>query len=921
MSPRLYLMVALACSLLVSTLHAQTIHVSAAGNDAHAGTKEQPVATLQRAVAIAETAGNEPVTIMVHAGVYYGPVRLMKSENTAVPALTITAAPTADGGYEEATLDGSYDIQQADAVADMPGVYAVTIPGYSAASIKPEMWELDTRVRYTYAADLRGVAGRPATFFHDNSRERVVFSTSDGKPPSEHQIGLQRTGTRLATRLWIQRPNVTIRHLQLRNGVDIAVDADNVTIEDCKTFNAIRAVIISPNANGVRVLRHHATDVATGVLSHGNGTLVENSTFLRPLDRFSIALYTQDQSGIQFYGPAVGGIARGNLVVGFHLGIFMKAVKGNFLIENNTAIGPGLDAGNSYGIFHVSGWRSGDICRNNIVVNYHMPTPSQQAFESGFVHENNCYWRGNDMEGLQNLLASFQEHKTGKGDQIVDPLFVDPAQGDYRLSHDSPLASQQGQPLAGAFEVAPADVKRVASPKDQTAQETVANVTPALASTPVTRSNNYGANIEFRTSSPVSFDVLWGWDARCENRQPGPRHIERRYDSNVGNEYNLVDEPLLRTHHFATIIPEDAPNPTRQLYYRLELINAAGQKTLTDAATITLTGQSMTWHVSPKGNDESDTGPLLTLQAAVDRALPGDRILLADGLYGDRVVIRHGGVAKAPLVIEAQNEHQALIDTDQSPDIHAMMQIDGARYLTIRGLEFRWFHAYAIYAYETANLSIEHCKFWNMHFTKGRRAGVGVFATRGSQLLIDHCLFFNMNAAFDILRTDGFVITNNTALRLTHRVALFHRSAPGLLRNNSFTFTGNYHYHISLSPEQFDQFDSDYNNLAQYVHISYAHKDDPSPAELAEMLDPSSEDPTIYPWGNKGIASVKARGSHTVPFFSRWQERFGKDKHSIFVHPRYVDPRNHDFRLQPDSPNIHAGYQGQTIGAFGAVER
>lgn len=921
MPRRLFFMVAIACSLLASTLDAHTIHVSLGGDDSHPGNEAQPVASLQRAVAMAETLQGQDVTIVVHEGVYHGPVRLLKPDDAQAPAITITAAVSAEGGFVEATLDGSYDITKAELIVDMPGVYAVTLPGYSAASTKPEMWEMDTRTRYTYAADLRGVMGRNATFFHDVSRERVVFHTSDGQPPEKHSIGLERSGARTATRLFIQRPNVTVRGLTLRNGVDIAVAADRVVIEDCRTFNSVRAIIISPGAKDVRITRHLAVDVATGVLSHGDGTVVEDSTFQRPLDAFAVQLYTQDQSGIQFYAPAEGGTARGNLVVGFHLGVFMKGVKGNFHILKNTIVGPGSDQIGSYGIFRVNNWRDGDVCQGNIAVAFHMPAPTHQVAGEGFIHENNCYWDGSDMPGLKTLLERYQELGTSKHDRIADPRLIDPAGGDFRLAHDSPMAAADGKATAGALAVAPAGVQVVPAPTQTPAVVTLKEdgQPVALVGQPMMRTNDHGLALAFTTNIPCSVNVLWGRDVSCNNRIAGPRHIERRYDSNVGNEFTVVDEPLVRTSHHATVIPDDNASAETPLFYRLELVNAAGVATLTPVAQVKLQGQPRTWHVAKDGDDDAGDGPLRTIQAAVDRALPGDRILIADGLYGEPIVIRHGGVAAAPLVIEAVNQHQAIIDTDQSPDIHTMMQIEDAKHLTLRGLEFRWFHAYAIYAYQTHNLDIQHCKFWNMHFTKGRRSGVGVFATRGSQLRIDHCLFFNMNAAFDILRTDGFVITHNTALRLTHRVALFHRSAPGLLRNNSFTFTGNYHYHISLSAQQMAQFDSDYNNLAQYVHISYAHKDDPTPAELAEMMDPSSEDPSIYPWGNKGIASVSTGGYQTVPFFSRWQKRFGKDQHSIFAHPRYVDPRNHDFRLQSDSPNINGGEGGQYIGAFGAA--
>ena len=51
-----------------------------------------------------------------------------------------------------------------------------------------------------------------------------------------------------------------------------------------------------------------------------------------------------------------------------------------------------------------------------------------------------------------------------------------------------------------------------------------------------------------------------------------------------------------------------------------------------------------------------------------------------------------------------------------------------------------------------------------------------------------------------------------------------------------------------------------------------------------------------------------------------YQAAFGKDAHSIFADPLYVDYRNRDLRLKPGSPNIGAGENGTTIGALGVAE-
>jgi hypothetical protein len=55
--------------------------------------------------------------------------------------------------------------------------------------------------------------------------------------------------------------------------------------------------------------------------------------------------------------------------------------------------------------------------------------------------------------------------------------------------------------------------------------------------------------------------------------------------------------------------------------------------------------------------------------------------------------------------------------------------------------------------------------------------------------------------------------------------------------------------------------------------------------------------------------------------WQKWRET-GKDKHSRYIDPLFVDPDNYDFRLKPDSPAFDMGFKPidiSTIGPKGAV--
>jgi hypothetical protein len=54
--------------------------------------------------------------------------------------------------------------------------------------------------------------------------------------------------------------------------------------------------------------------------------------------------------------------------------------------------------------------------------------------------------------------------------------------------------------------------------------------------------------------------------------------------------------------------------------------------------------------------------------------------------------------------------------------------------------------------------------------------------------------------------------------------------------------------------------------------------------------------------------------------FSEWQAR-GKDEHSLITDPMFVDPKNYDFRLQPDSPAFQMGFQPIDLSSVGPRPR
>jgi len=51
-----------------------------------------------------------------------------------------------------------------------------------------------------------------------------------------------------------------------------------------------------------------------------------------------------------------------------------------------------------------------------------------------------------------------------------------------------------------------------------------------------------------------------------------------------------------------------------------------------------------------------------------------------------------------------------------------------------------------------------------------------------------------------------------------------------------------------------------------------------------------------------------------------WQ-KLGFDQHSIFADPLFVDPRNHNFQVSPESPALKVGFKNFEMGKWGLTDK
>ena len=87
---------------------------------------------------------------------------------------------------------------------------------------------------------------------------------------------------------------------------------------------------------GITVLNCQTEDVGNGIYVGGTNALTEGCRFFKTRDAFIVPVYSQDDTGIQYYGG--DGVIRRNLCVGFDKGVFLKSSDGPHLVEHNTLV-------------------------------------------------------------------------------------------------------------------------------------------------------------------------------------------------------------------------------------------------------------------------------------------------------------------------------------------------------------------------------------------------------------------------------------------------------------------------------------------------------------------------------------------------------------------------------------------------------
>lgn len=787
--------------------------------------------------------------LILAAGVYPGGLVIPAPRDPAARPLPLLIRP-ADGA--EVFFDGSYLLATLGRVKGMKEVVSAD-PGIISGE-PPAIFDPGARLRYTYAADAAAVERFPGTVVIDGGRLLL-------HPPGVAQRGGGPLRSLADQGLAIMRPQVTVRGIVFRNflarakwSAGVQAYADDVSIEDATVENAAIGVMVA--GDRAAVLRLTGRDLGCGVYVSGAEARVEGNRLIKRRDSFQVPTYVQDDTGIQFYDTAHGGLVRGNLAVGFGTGLLYKAVPAPAWIEGNTFVGADIGVG-----LLAPNWDPGTVVRGNVVAGFQQPQQLPHGAERRSVG-GNCYapWKGGP--------ASVEE----PGGALGDPHFADAVRGDFRLGPGSACfaASSAGTGI-GAF----------ASKRSET--PAAGDAAPGIA----------GSSRPAATEDAAAVPVEPGHSAgKASKRRSGSRGFFGRRASGPGGAA-ATPAPAGAT---AGAAADSAPGPV-----------AAG-------APVPAPHPPRDWHVAQSGRAGADgtaAEPLATIQEAVDRAGPGDMILVGAGLYADPVRFTRGGTAGKPITLRAATPGTVVLDGQRRHDV--LVDLDHAPFVVLRDLEIRWYRTAGIRLESSHDVIISGCRIWNAHWGGTWPAGNGIQASQSQRLTAERNILFAQERGLFLYLSPGAVVRHNTAVGNLYGGVQFIFSLEGaVLRDNSLAFQGNDAMAIVETPAGrglVARFDCDRNNygmtLREQPKGTIVDRITPRPVDR-HLLVPSKA--LVYyeeqPGSSRRFESLVA-----------WRAFSGKDDHSIVADPLFVNSAARDFRLEPESPNRGAGTDGSAIGA------
>ena len=878
-----------------------TVYVSPTGRDANEGSREAPLATVKAAAAKLDAAGG---VIILRQGTYREKISLPASADEVAP-LQLMAEPG-----EKVVFEGGVQITDGKEDAAYPGMYVIHAPGRQTirnAAEYFEVWENGERVRYRKAADPAGVMAWPGSVCALDG-DQLLVHVRDGRTPAEADLWRNQK----AEGAHIERSNVTLVGLVFQNYLGGAearalttTKGKNIRILHGRFINNIMG--ISNSARDTLIEDCFFDEAGIGIRHAGTGTdmIARRCVIGSATGLFAFSdLGEHMRDGIRIYHAGNGATIEQCVTAGFWAGLYIKTVSHRdgshpFYVRNNTLI-DGIRGGADHK-------QPRTFVRRNII------GPSVNATGVG---PNGSYLRDMGATLEENYYFGHKGKAVGNDSNGPEP-FVDLAAGDLHLRPSLPLPVPADE--LGATEIRQVhwNARLAAALKPQ--KTTV--VALAITQPPVVAASREGALVSIALSRPDIPTLFYRLPGAPEwqTLKGLPNQVMRP----VGMAASAPVEPeIIESWSFLFVLLNGTLQPERTYEFRIEAGQGA-EKFKTPPATFSTQGGAKSLYVAVetggKKSDGTQAAPFSRIQDALDRALPGDTVVIGPGIYTEPLLLQHGGTPEHPLTIQGSGMRETILDGGKQAG--TIMALQKAPHVHLAGMQVRWFGNIGVHAKDSPAGTAEALWIWNRSLAPKSEgiSGLALLIEDSPDWNVSRSIFNRTEHGILAVRSPRIHIRHNTAFgNIYSGIALINSSAGSEVTHNTLNFTGNVSYRVDeTDPQAFASLISDYNNFGTHLWL-VKEIDQGGTIRKVEGIRPENDFTPAKHYGpmvgSKFMIEARiAKGSDVFLRMADWRKFSGKDEHSIYADPLFVNPTGGDFHLRPASPNLLP--DGQVIGA------